>query len=980
MYLKRIETLGFKSFADKTIINYTPGVTGVVGPNGSGKSNVVDAVRWVLGEQSIKQLRGGTTMTDVIFSGSKSRAPHNYAYVTLVLDNKDRFIDVDYNEIEITRKVFRSGESEYLLNGTKCRLKDVSDIVMDSGLGKESFNIISQDKVQALLNSKPEDRRYIFEEAAGVLKYRKRKESAERKLKTTDENLNRVTDILGELENQIEPLRVQSENATKYLEAKSDLEEVEIALLAHEIYDLTQEYDSIKKNCEMLNEAIVALTNDEYAKEKEIEALKLTLKDIDNNLEGFNTDFLTLNDMLNTAKSEKKLFDERRKYSGEDSHVIENKNKLQDLLIDVNDKINKIGADLSNLNAQKSNLEDKLKDLETSKSAIVDKRAKVKEKYAANEKRIVEETYKINAFERQNDNKLFSGVSAVLNNPKLKGIINIISELVTVDEKYAKAIDIALASSNQYIVCETKKSAKEAIEYLNQSRRGRATFLPLDNINAKNITYDFSKYDDVYGFASDFISADAKYSKVIDSLVGQIVIAKDLDSATKFFDNEKKFRIITLNGEVVNPRGSITGGSRSKDGGVFSARYEYEKSKSIVKDLEAELAELRDLDVTYNNNLSSVDDQIYKLKVEIMQVGESVNIKTASLNDYESQKQSASSELSGLSSIANKKEDEEEKRILDTISKYQEMINDLSTKINNLKFDKGDKLAKQDILSDEFKAISSKLREDKKQLNILEVKLSRADVKLENNLLRLAEEYSLTFEKAFEEYHLTMEVEDARARVKTLKSKINAIGYVNVNAIEEYKVVNERYTFLNDQKNDILEAKDELLATIEELDKTMTKKFKETFTEVSEQFAIMFSQLFGGGNASLSLTDPGDLLNTGIEISAQPPGKKLQHLTLLSGGEKALSTLVLLFAILKVRPVPFCILDEVEAALDEANLARFAKFLGEFSSNIQFIIITHRKVTMENADVLYGVTMQESGVSKLVSVQLREAAQLVSEV
>lgn len=979
MYLKRIETLGFKSFADKTIINYTPGVTGVVGPNGSGKSNVVDAVRWVLGEQSIKQLRGGTTMTDVIFSGSKSRAPHNYAYVTLVLDNTDRFIDVDYNEIEITRKVFRSGESEYLLNGTKCRLKDVSDIVMDSGLGKESFNIISQDKVQALLNSKPEDRRYIFEEAAGVLKYRKRKESAERKLKTTDDNLNRVNDILGELENQIEPLRVQSENATKYLEAKNDLEDVEIALIAHEVYSLTQDYESIKKNCEILNESIVVSTNDEYNKEKEIEELKVNLKEIDAKLDLYNGDFIQLNDLLNKAKSDKKLFDERRKYSGEDTQVIENKNKLQDLLIEINDKINGTKTQLNSLQSQKSNYEDKLKELDKKREDLVNRRSGVKEKYAMHEKRIIEESYKISAFERQNNNKLFSGVSAVLNNPKLKGIIDIVSNIVTVDEKYAKAIDIALASSNQFIVCESKKDAKEAIAYLNNAKRGRATFLPLDNVNAKTQSFDFSKYDDVYGFANEFINADSRYNTVIESLVGSIVIAKDLDSATKFFEKEKRFRIITLNGEVINPRGSITGGSKGNEGGVFSARFEYEKSKSAVKDLEQELDVLRNQDVTYSKDISKLDEDLYKLKIEIMQVGESVSIKEASLSEYANQKENANSELSGLSSIVDKKTDEEEKRILDSISNFQNMINELTNKMNELKFAKGEKLAYQDELQDQFKAISAKLKDEKKQLNVLEVQISRIDVKLDNNLLRLSEEYNLTFEKAFEDYQLTLEEEEARARVKALKSKINAIGYVNVNAIEEYKVVHERYTFLNEQRNDIIFAKDELLATIEELDKTMTTKFKETFTEVSIQFAKMFSQLFGGGSASLSLTDPSDLLNTGVEISAQPPGKKLQHLTLLSGGEKALSTLVLLFAILKVRPVPFCILDEVEAALDEANLARFAKFLGEFTSNIQFIIITHRKVTMENADVLYGVTMQESGVSKLVSVQLREATQLVSE-
>lgn len=980
MYLKRIETLGFKSFADKTIINYTPGVTGVVGPNGSGKSNVVDAVRWVLGEQSIKQLRGGTTMTDVIFSGSKSRAPHNYAYVTLVLDNQDRFIDVDYNEIEVTRKVFRSGESEYLLNGTKCRLKDISDIVIDSGLGKESFNIISQDKVQALLNSKPEDRRYIFEEAAGVLKYRKRKESAARKLKTTQENLNRVDDILSELENQVEPLRVQSENALKYLETKEALEEVEIALLAHEIYELTKEYDSIKKNCDMLNESIIVSSNDEVKKEQEIKILKETLKDVDVKLESFNQDFIRLNDSLNKAKSEKKLFDERRKYNHDDALVIENKQKLQDSLIDINEKINSISSELSGLNTKKSTLDKQLLDMESSKGELVLKKGKLKETCNSHEKRVVEELYKINAFERQNDNKLFSGVSAVINNPKLKGIIDIVSNIVSVDIKFAKAIDIALAGASQNIVCETKQDAKHAIDYLNQTKRGRATFLPLDNINVRKQSYDFSQCDDIYGFANDFIGVDDKYLDVIESLVGAIVIAKDLDSATNFFKKEKRYRIITLNGEVISPRGSITGGNKAKDSGVFSARFEYENSKNTVKELEDELTKLRDQDAEYASKIVDFDDSIYKIRVEIMQIGESINIKTSSTKGYESQKESILSELSGLSSISDKKENEEENRILNAINDFQTQINNLSSSLNSLKIEKGEMLASQDVLSDELKAISAKLKDEKKQLNILEIKNSRVDVKLENNLLRLAEEYNLTFEKAFEDYHLTLELEEARARVKTLKAKINSIGFVNINAIEEYKTVNERFTFLSSQRDDILDAKSELLATIEELDKTMTMKFKDTFTDVSEQFSKMFGQLFGGGNASLSLTDPKDLLNTGIEISAQPPGKKLQHLTLLSGGEKALSTLVLLFAILKVRPVPFCILDEVEAALDEANLARFAKFLGEFSGDIQFIIITHRKVTMENADVLYGVTMQESGVSKLVSVHLKEAAQLVSEV
>ncbi len=980
MYLKRIETLGFKSFADKTVINYDQGVTGVVGPNGSGKSNVVDAVRWVLGEQSVKQLRGGTTMTDVIFSGSKSRKPHNYAYVTLVLDNSDRYLNLDYNDIEITRKVFRTGESEYLLNGTKCRLKDISDIIMDSGLGKESFNIISQDRVQSLLNSKPEDRRYIFEEAAGVLKYRKRKESATRKLKTTDENLNRVNDILGELENQVEPLRVQSENAKKYLETKDQLEAIEVALLAHEIYDLSEEHKKLKKNSEILEESIVNLTNEEYYKEKATGEVKEEIKKIDLQLEEYNTTFINLNDALSSAKADKKLFDERRKYSGEDNLVINNTSNLVNLEIELSDKINDSTLQLKSIETQKNKLDNDLAVMEKNRESLSEDLNLLKLDYNKNENTIVEEKLKISAFERQNASKLFSGVSAVINNPKLKGIVDIVSNLVEVDNKFIKAIDTALASSNQFIVCKSKHDAKSAIEYLNKSRRGRATFMPLDNINVKPVSEDFSNADGVYGFANTLISFDSKYQDVFASLLGNIVITENLDTANKFFESCKKYRIITLNGEVINPRGSITGGSQQKTSSVFSARYEYEQSKAVVSECENNLVNIREKEKVVNNELTTLDDSLYKLRVSVMQINESFSIKTNALAELNAEKSRVTEELSSLQSIVDNKVEEEELRIIEQIKKVQQQISDLSVVIDKAKFTKTELLVDREQLEDEYKAVTSSLRDEKKQLNTIEIQLSRIDVKLENNLLRLSEEYELTFERAFEEHELTMEVEVARAKVKSLKVKINAIGFVNVAAIEEYEVVKERFDFLTEQKTDILNAKEELLATIEELDKTMKTRFHQTFKEVSEQFSKMFSKLFGGGNASLTLTDASDLLNTGIEISAQPPGKKLQHLTLLSGGEKALSTLVLLFAILKVRPVPFCILDEVEAALDEANLARFANFLGDFSSSIQFIIITHRKVTMENADILYGVTMQESGVSKLVSVKLREATELVKEV
>lgn len=977
MYLKRIETLGFKSFADKTIINFDQGVTGVVGPNGSGKSNVVDAVRWVLGEQSIKQLRGGTTMTDVIFSGSKSRKAHSYAYVTIVLDNSDKFIDVEYNEVEITRKVYRSGESDYLLNGVKCRLKDISDLVLDTGLGKESFNIISQDKVQSLLNSKAEDRRYIFEEAAGVLKYRKRKESANRKLATTDDNLSRVSDILSELENQVEPLRIQSEKAVKYLEAKESLESIEIALIAHEIHELSNEYKDLEKQSELINERIVSLTTDEYRSETKLDDTKNSIKQYDIVLEESNRELVRLTQLINDVKTEKKLFDERRKYNSVDSELIESKRKLQNLELELIDKVNNVKMQLSEIQSKKDKAIQIQSELNNTHSKLISKKQTLRDSYNSAEAKLLGVKSKITSFESNNNSSLYSGVAAVLNNPKLSGIIDIVSNVISVDEKFSVALDYSLGANSQFVICNSKNDASKAIEYLKQAKRGRATFMPLDNINVRKTEMDFSKYDGIYGFASDIVDTDDKYQDIVESIIGNIVIAENLEVANKFFSEVKKFRVITLTGEIINPRGSITGGNSNKAGGIFSARHEYETSKKMVVDFENNLNNILYEETTINKEIASLDSKLYTANVELLKLEENYNIKSETLNNYQNDLKDIKSELGNLASIEASDEDSEEKRIIDLIKKYQEDILDITTKIDTYKFKKAELLVDQEEYENAFKAVSVELKNDKKQLNTIDIQISRIDVKLENHLLRLSEEYSLTYEKAFEDYHLTIELEEAKAKVRTLKSKINSLGFVNVNAIEEYEVVKERYDFLTEQRSDILSAKEELLHTIEELDKTMKYQFSKTFDEVSEQYSIMFKQLFGGGNATLTLTDPSDLLNTGIEINAQPPGKKLQHLTLLSGGEKALSTLVLLFAILKVRPVPFSILDEVEAALDEANLARFAHFLEGFSSNIQFIIITHRKVTMENADVLYGVTMQESGVSKLVSVKLKEAAEMI---
>ncbi len=977
MYLKRIETMGFKSFADKTIVNFENGVTGVVGPNGSGKSNVVDAVRWVLGEQSIKQLRGATTMTDVIFTGSRSRKAHNYAYVTLVLDNEDRHLNIDYKEVEVTRKVFRSGESEYYLNGSKCRLKDISDLILDTGLGKDSFNIISQDKVQSLLNSKPEERRHIFEEAAGVLKYRKRKESAERKLSSTDDNLNRVNDIINELEMQVEPLRIQSENAKKFLEYKNLLEDIEIALLAHEIYEANSEYKELNKQIEIINESIVVDSNLEVKQDKLITEAKNELQVLYDKLDNLNERKLQITRNLDHEKSNKRVFEERIKFSGEQDILVTNKRNLMDEEIVLQNRLNNIKESMEEVDNQKNDLKNKVETISLKYDDYSTRKKQLREYYVSLESKLLDLNSKVNAYEKNNEHKLFDGVKSVVNNPNINGVVDIVANVIDVPDKFINAIDLSLAARSQYVIIDTKANAKRAIDYLNQNKRGRATFLPLDNLNVNRKNINFESHPSIYGFASDLVKVDDMYKIAVDAVIGNVIIAEDLECATKFFETEKGFQIITLNGEIINPRGSITGGTINRKSGILQARFEYEECKSEIVKIENDLENVLSDERSISSELNVIEEEMYKIRTDYAQINEIHSLKQQGFDELNNKLLDVKKELNSMESIILSQEATEELRIANVIKDLQDDLSTLAVEINNENFKRANLQIELEELENSYRAITKKLREDKKQLNEIEIKVNRLDVKVDNYLDRLSEEYSLTFENAFENYQLSLDATEAKSQVKILKSKITALGYVNVNAIEEYEVVNERYTFLNDQKNDIIEAKNELLSTIAELDNVMVKQFKETFDEVAKQYSEMFVKLFGGGKASLSLVDEDDLLNSGVEIEVQPPGKRLQHLSLLSGGEKSLSTLVLLFAILKVRPVPFCILDEVEAALDEANLARFSHFLAEFSSSIQFIIITHRKVTMENADVLYGVTMQESGVSKLVSVKLNEIDHIV---
>lgn len=978
MYLKRIETKGFKSFADTTIINFDDGVTGIVGPNGSGKSNVVDAVRWVLGEQSIKQLRGSDNMTDIIFAGSSSRNAHNYAYVTVVLDNTDKYLDIEYSEVQITRKVYRSGESEYALNGTKCRLKDIAELIMDTGLGKDAFNIISQDKVQNLLNSKPEDRRYIFEEAAGVLKYRKRKESAQRKLEKASENFVRVQDILNELENQVEPLRIQAEQASKYISMKDELKSVEIALIAHEISELNYEYKASQKVIDELENIDISSANEEIRYENEINDLKTSINLVDTEIVNINEQIFKSTREVDSKLAQKNVLAERQKFSDKKNELVVNRNELLDQnsalktsLSSLNEALHKTTLEYNGLKQVIDQIDLNLQTKRNDKShqlALVSS-------YTSKSYQLDSAIKNYENLEQQNVQYL-AGVRAVLNNKALAGIYDVVGNVINIDESYVEAIDASLGGSSQFIIAKDRDSVKHAVSYLVENNRGRATFLPLDSLQIRTVDKKQLEGLDYIGIASELVSCDHLYENAINHLLGNVIICSDLNQANKLKTKVKQYKIVTLDGSVVSTGGSITGGRHQKKNSIIGERHTYETNK---KDLEQILNEIDKIHVNIKNSdteITELENTLYQHRINLMQLDENITYRQENITNIEKKLEDNVVEIESYRNLIEDDEDEQAKLIIE-IDTINETISNLRVTLENKQVEKSKLLFNLDELETKYKALRSDAKQVKKDLASLKEKVIRIEVNLDNYLEKLSEMYHLTFEKAFSEYELQIEVEEARVKVKRLNREIEALGSINMLAIEEYEEVRVRFDFLNEQKADLESARLDITATIEELDSIMKKEFKDTFDEVSAAFSIMFRNLFGGGSATLTLTDEHDLLNSGIEISVQPPGKKLQYLTLLSGGEKALTTLVLLFAILKVRPVPFCILDEVEAALDEANLARFAKFLNEFSMETQFIIITHRKVTMESTDVLYGVTMQESGVSKLVSVKLSEAHALV---
>lgn len=1182
MYLKRVELAGFKSFADKTEFEFVPGITAVVGPNGSGKSNITDGIRWVLGEQSAKSLRGAK-MEDIIFAGSDSRKPVNYSEVSLTLDNGDNSLDIGYSEVTITRRLFRSGESEYFINNQPVRLKDITELLMDTGLGKEAYSIIGQGKIEEILSSKPEDRRGVFEEAAGIVKYKSRKKEAKKRLEETENNLIRINDLISELGGQIEPLENQSIIAKKYKEYAAKLKDLNIQIYVHDIEQAYAEWQQLEKGKKNLQIDQAELGTKVGQFDAIIEQKKWQTSQIEKELDELQHNFVLISEKVEQSEGKREVLKEREKNLLSNKTItidaiekfLQKKSELNNQLESEREKLAQIESKLVSLNNllteeevsltqiltdhesqieaykneyfdcinEMATLRNEIRHFSNAKDSVIQRIDKLnveldeysKDKLSTENKKVnivaeidaikkeldsIVENYNNNVQEdkdnstkrdnlqfeiRQYQEKLNSlvskhevlsdmqadfsgynfGVKEILKQRDvglIQGIHGAIGELISVPKKYETAIEIALGSALQHIIVDSESVGRKAISHLKEKSLGRATFLPIDVIKGRSLSsYELEKINKIDGFiglAVDLIEIDAKYSDIAEFLLGQLIIVSDLKYANeiaRLLGYSK--RIVTLDGDVVNPGGSMTGGSsQKKTAGILGRQRELEElatkideQKQIIQDklkkLEAyevhissikekidslrlsgeqkrikeqELqGKLQQVEYEYNTitqRITTLNQELNQLRADYEQIVSKEQDVVAEISDKEKIEKDLQNKISMAESIRKQDEStkhEMGKKITDlridlarleqerdgnknlverltiefnelqaNIEQNQQNLlkleSELTTQeqdkvgikddIEELRYQKDilqknieEKRLNRSKLLQEVEAEENGSKELRKQLKTVdtglqqfEVKLNRLEVELENLLSKLTEEYEMSYEWAKQYTEKIHDISKAKEEVRELKTNIQALGDVNLGSIEEFERVSERYNFLSTQKLDLVEAKETLYQVIQEVDAEMSKRFKESFDAIREQFQIVFAKLFGGGRADLILTDENNLLDTGIEIMAQPPGKKLQNLALLSGGEKALTAITLLFAILRVKPVPFCVLDEVEAALDEANVTRFSEYLREFCEHTQFIVVTHRKGTMEGADVLYGVTMQESGVSRLVSVKLEE--------
>ena len=983
MKLKSIRALGFKSFADKMEMEFKTPITAIVGPNGSGKSNIVDAIRWVLGEQSVKSLRGGGTMSDVIFAGSETRAPFKRAEVSLTFDNTSMFLNTSLTEVEVKRVLYYTGENEYYINNTKVRLKDITNLFLDSGLGMDSFNIISQGNIEAIVNAKPVERRYILESAAGVLKYRTRKNESLRKLEKTRDNLEKVELVIEELKTQVIPLKEQSEVAKKYLEYKSDLENKEIALTTYDITNLNKRYEEIDKIKASLNEK---KEKSELKNTKEItlvEQLKTRMIHVEDDINKYSNDLILVNEELAKLNGEKMMLQERQSYEVSYEKVNNEYLKLQEEKLNVLKRKETLESELTTLTSTLNNLENKKRDIEEKISIF-----NVKFNRHKNEmERLNRDIYSLQNKKDILENNILEDASVpyavknVLSHPRLKGIHNTIGKLLNTKDIYLNAIDVTMGASSNFIVVDNESCAKEAIKYLKEQGLGRATFFPLNVIKGKEVPKSvIDSLKNETGFidiASHLVEFEPTYKDIIENQLGNVLVAKDIDAMNRIGKSTGyRYRVVTLDGEIMHTGGSLTGGSLKKQTSTLKLKSDLATTEKDLELVKENMATLQKKNIDFLKEQEDNNTTNESITREIISLSEKISQKKILVNDIKKEEENISIRLDGAQSIITNDTEKQMLSLLNSIKDKEIIKENLNNKLSELKSTRSDISSEINALDKEISEKNSEYHKILNEIHEYELETSKMDTKMDYLLNLLNETYHMTYEHAKREYTLDIASDIARESVSSLRKAMNRLGDVNIGSIKEYERVNERYTFLTSQKKDLDTSIADLLEIIKEMDEIMISRLTEAYEKISDEFERIFKKMFKGGSGKIKLTDPDNILETGIDIIAEPPGKKLNHIALLSGGEKTLTAISLLFAILNVYPVPFCVLDEVEAALDEANVDTFGKYLQEQEDKSEFILITHKKRTMEYAKTLYGITMQEQGVSKIVKVKLEDGDSL----
>jgi len=973
MFLKRIELQGFKSFADKTVIQFDQDITGIVGPNGCGKSNVNDAIRWVLGEQSVKSLRSGTNMSDIIFSGSEYRKPVNMARVTLVFDNSTRVFDSDFDEIEITRQILRANnEASYFINKTPCRLKDINDLVMDTGLGKDSLSIITQGNISSFADAKPEDRRSLFEEAAGVAKYKKRKKISLSKLEQTKENLDRLQDILDELERQIGPLEKQAKKAEKYISLRDKLSKIEISVLVEDIDQYNEKINQINKELFDI-QAMHTSENAELLKqETRLESIRKEMYALDkqiNELQGKYTKAMEENYQLERRKIEQ---DEKRKYmlkvADKKARQKEIQAMLEEARFEYQDRHQRLMQTQQDLNNRR-NIANDLK-TKISKARYESDQANNILTQLQNRRQVLENMMK-QPFAHQ------QGVRSVMQaKNSLSGVYGVVSELLIAHADKALAVNAALGGSIYQIITKNEADARNAISFLKRNRSGRATFLPLSvchprKMNEQVITIA-STSPGFLGFASECVDCKEIFDPVKERLLGNVIVVDTLQNANETAKRLRyAYKIVTLDGDIVHTGGSMTGGVTKNQSTPVTMRQELDTINSKIEGQKIKADScLNETDIL-TQKLQKENDAIVTLQIELAKLENIYATKKAKYDSILAEYQELGVDIEENVELA-------QDDLVVQMSKMHAVLDSLSLEIQSLRQSRFDKGNDAEQLENQIRLVRREMNSKQSQIHNYEMEIVKVKTQLENALNRLSTDYEMTYEYALTKKE-DVEIESAKEEVIQLRQAISRLGNVNLDAPNEYKEVKERFDFMTSQKEDLEKASQQILAAIDEMDQTMISQFTDMFNKINAELDGVFKAMFGGGRASLSMVDPDDVLNTGIDIDVQPPGKMVKNIQTFSGGEKALIAISVLFAILKARTMPLCIFDEVEAALDQANVERFARYLSHYRGQSQFIAVTHRPGTMEQCDTLYGVTMQKDGVSKVLKVQLKDAVHIAKE-